>query len=124
MKEVKVKVLKNAYNPGAMPICPDTGRHPKLVASEMNKLLKEDNIEVSYEEKEAEIPKNLLFLITVNDKTLEELVPLPDPSKYCGMSCDSCGGISSSGGSQGCVRGYNEVPESVLRLAIKKAAFL
>ncbi|MDD4127026.1 MAG: hypothetical protein PHV39_05000, partial [Methanomicrobium sp.] len=75
---------------------------------------------VIFEEREAEIPKNLNFILTINDKTLEELVPFPDPSKYCGMSCDSCSG--SPGDNSGCSRIYTEIPESVLRLAIKKAA--
>ncbi|MDD3406486.1 MAG: arsenate reductase ArsC [Methanomicrobium sp.] len=118
-RTVRVLLLKNPDGTGIVPICSDTQRHPGDVASDMNKILSKEDISVVYEEREAQIPKNLSYLLTVDDKTLEELVPLPDPSKYCGMSCDSCGGTASG---QGCTGMYTEIPESVLRLAIKKAA--
>lgn len=122
MREIKVLLLKNPLSPGGMPLCSDTIRHPKEAVSDMQNLLSKDNIKITFEEREAEIPKNMAFLLTINNKTLEELVPLPDPSKYCGMSCSGCSG--ESGDNSGCSRIYTQVPESVLRLAIKKAAAL
>lgn len=119
MSDIKVVILKNPLNPGFMPLCPDTMRHPKEAVSDMEKMLSKDNITITLEERESEIPKDQAFMVIINDKTLEELVPLPDPSKYCGMSCEGC---STDTDNSGCRRGYIEVPESVLRLAIKKAA--
>ncbi|MBP2133521.1 hypothetical protein J2128_001475 [Methanomicrobium sp. W14] len=119
MKQIDVVLLKNPSRKGYMPVCSDTLRSPRDVSYDMSSFLAGKGIEINFSEKEENIDGERAFQILINEKTLEELVPLPDPSKYCGMSCESCGSAKKNFESS-CPRFYTEVPESVLRLAIRK----
>ena len=118
MQEIKIRLIKK-FDPISPPLmCPDTMRNVKDVISDIKQMMSKDGIEISFEEKDTNSDDERSPVIIINEKTLEELVPLPNPAKYCGFSCKGCNSDSDSR----CLRIYKEIPESVLRLAVKKAA--
>ncbi|UUX93782.1 arsenate reductase/protein-tyrosine-phosphatase family protein [Methanoplanus endosymbiosus] len=97
---------------------PDTGRSLSEVVRDISTMMKNQGFEIRYEER-PEDENRTKSLLLINSRPIEDFVPLPDPSKYCGMACADCGGSRSDAP---CSRIYENIPESVLRLAVKKAA--
>jgi arsenate reductase len=98
--------------------CPDTDRLLSEVVKDTDSIMKKQGFEIRYEER----PKSentTESLLLIDNRPIEQLVPLPDPSKYCGMACAECSGKPAD---TPCSRIYENIPESVLRLAVKKAA--
>jgi len=123
----KVEVVLRSQGEGGLQIpffCSDTLRPVGDVAEEMGRIVAKQGWEISFLRVAAESGEPPLSLL-LNNIPLEELVPLPNPEKYCGMSCVDCGGstCSPTTGSGGCRR-YESLPESVFRLAILKACGL
>ncbi len=102
------------------PACPDTCRSIAEVVSDFREIFGGRNITFSYVEEICLGNEGTPGRLTVDGTPLEELVPLPDPSKYCGMACDGCG--QGGNGIKSCSRIYEQIPESVLRLALSRAA--
>lgn len=98
--------------------CPDTGRMLKEVVNDINAIMEKQGFKIRYEER-PESENTTESLLLIDNRPIEKLVPLPDPSKYCGMACADCSGKSAG---TPCSRIYENIPESVLRLAVKKAA--
>lgn len=119
MKEILV-IWAKGDDPTAPPaVCPDTFKTVKEVVDETR--LSSGGEDVIFRFEEDISPGHGGSILTIDGIALEELVPLPDPSKYCGFSCDDCssGGVS---GRKECPKAYEQVPESVLRLALAKAS--
>lgn len=120
MKEIKV-LWSHADDPTIPPlVCTDTGRTVREVVADFRKDFNGDKFHTTYSEEIIPDSKDNCNRLTIDGTALEDLVPLPDPSKYCGMVCDGCG-TENSGGPASCSRIYEQVPESVLRLALSKA---
>ncbi len=102
------------------PVCPDTCRSVKEVVANYRDACIGRDLTFSYVE---EISPDISSCgrLTIDGIPLEELVPLPDPSKYCGMACDGCRSGDAPAASS-CKRMYEQIPESVLRLALSKTA--
>jgi len=118
MKELKITLIKSSDPVSPPVICPDTMRNLKDVIPDIKLIMSKRDIEVFYDEETKDFKGEIIPAIIINGKTLEELVPLPNPAKYCGVPCAGC----SSNSDSKCQRIYKEIPESVLRLAVKKAA--
>lgn len=101
-------------------VCPDTCRTVKEVVADFRKGKNSQDLTFSYIEEISTGKEGGSSRLTIDGTPLEELVPLPDPSKYCGMACDGCGSGEKSGVTS-CNRIYEQIPESVLRLALAKA---
>ncbi len=124
MKDVKIVLLKSSDPTVFPPVCSDTMKSLKDAVSEIAAIYR-DNASFTYEEMESASGEGR-HIVTINGKRLEELVPIPDPSKYCGMACAGCGSGSNGGDAvEGphCAGIYRNIPESVLRLAVKKEIF-
>lgn len=119
MKEIIVLWLHEEDPTTPPPICPDTGRTVREVVADFDITCKGQNLRFVYSEEI--LPEESDSRMTIDGIPLEELVPLPDPSKYCGMACEGCGTGENSESSV-CSRVYDRIPESVLRLALSKAA--
>jgi len=126
MKDVKIVLLKSGDPTVFPPVCSDTMKSLKDAVSEISAIYR-DSASFTYEEIEGASDEGR-HIVTINGRRLEELVPIPDPSKYCGMACAGCGGGGS--GTEGdvvegphCAGIYRNIPESVLRLAVKKEIF-
>ncbi|EHQ35117.1 arsenate reductase/protein-tyrosine-phosphatase family protein [Methanoplanus limicola] len=106
-------------DPSGPPLrCPDTGRSLSEVIKDTDIIMKKQGFVIRYEER-PESENTTESLLLIGGRPIEDLVPLPDPSKYCGMACADCGGKPAG---TTCSRIYEYIPESVLRLAVKKAA--
>ena len=124
-KELEIVLRSQGENGMQIPFfCSDTLRPVGDVAEEMGRMVAEHGWEITFQRVAAEGGEPPLSLL-LNNTPLEEIVPLPNPDKYCGMSCAACGGsaCSSTTGTGGCRR-YDSLPESVFRLAILKACGL
>lgn len=102
------------------PFCPDTCRTLKEVIADFQRLSGTDEFRFTFSEEISNDGAGKSGSITIDGLPLEELVPLPDPSKYCGMACEGCG-TGNQGERTSCSRIYEQIPESVLRLALSKA---
>lgn len=121
MKEIVV-LWSHAGDPTIPPpVCPDTCRTVRQVVEDFKCGFGSDKLSFIYSEEIITGKTDNSGMLTVDGRPLEELVPLPDPSKYCGMACEGCG-PGNTGGISSCKRLYEQVPESVLRLALSKAA--
>jgi len=98
--------------------CPDTGRLLSEVVKDINIIMKNQGFEIKYGER-PEDENTTKSLLLIDNRPIEDFVPLPNPAKYCGIACTDCGG---KGSGTPCSRIYENIPESVLRLAVKKAA--
>ena len=129
MKDVKIVLLKSGDPTVFPPVCSDTMKSIRDAVGEIAAIYRADAV-FTYEEREAASQEGR-HIVTINGKRLEELVPIPDPSKYCGMACAGCGGSgrTSEESDRDVVEGphcagiYRIIPESVLRLAVKKERF-
>jgi arsenate reductase len=124
-KKLEIVLHSQEENGMQMPFfCSDTLRPVGDVAEEMGRMVAEHGWELSFQRVAAEAGEPPLLLL-LNNMPLEEFVPLPNPDKYCGMSCSDCAGsgCGPGTGSGGCRR-YESLPESVFRLAILKACGL
>lgn len=124
-KTLEIVLCSQGENGMQMPFfCSDTLRPVGDVAEEMGRMVAKHGWEISFRRVAAKAGDPPLSLL-LNNTPLEEIVPLPNPDKYCGMSCTDCGGsgCGPGAGSGGCRR-YESLPESVFRLAILKACGL
>ncbi|ADN35088.1 hypothetical protein Mpet_0314 [Methanolacinia petrolearia DSM 11571] len=120
MKEILV-LWSHADDPAIPPlVCPDTCRTVKEVVIDFQNARGTDKCRITFSEEILKGKKGNDSSLTIDGLPLEELVPLPDPSKYCGMACEGCG-TGKKGEERSCSRIYEQIPESVLRLALSKA---
>jgi len=121
MNDLVVEWSHPVMVPPAPPVrCSDTDRAVSQVVYEMKGLFSSHGCEISFVEtdyKEGEDKHR--SILNFNGKALEEVVPFADPRKYCGLSCSGCGSDEEN-----CTRRYENIPESVLRLAILRAGGL
>ncbi|WOF16907.1 DUF2703 domain-containing protein [Methanoplanus sp. FWC-SCC4] len=118
MKEILIQ-LRCKDDPTQPPLrCPDTGRTVKEVTEDLKTIAEGKGFSLKLQETTDKISERFEeSLMAINGLSLEEITPLPDPRKYCGMACSGCGG----GDNDSCQQGfYREIPESVLRLAVMK----
>jgi len=101
-------------------VCPDTCRTVKEVVEEFQKGKNGHELSLRFREETSPDKERGSFRLTIDGAPLEELVPLPDPSKYCGVACKGCG-TGERRETTSCSRVYEQIPESVLRLALAKA---
>lgn len=120
MNEIIV-LWSHPYNPTIPPlICPDTGKSVKEVVADFRDIYSGRDITFNFMEEICPDKDEGSGRLIIDDIPLEDLVPLHDPSKYCGMSCGGCGSEDKQGETS-CGRIYEQIPESVLRLALSKA---
>ena len=115
-------ILEHSPDEGMLPlICPDTQRPLGAVIADLQSLLKGWGIALTFEETIASPLPGRSHRLLINDRSLEEFVPPRIPRSPCaGCPC-------SGDGSAECGECENEVfwdefPESVIRLAVLKAA--
>ena len=101
-------------------VCPDTCRTVKEVVIDFQNARGTDIYRFTFSEEILKGKNSNDSSLTIDGLPLEELVPLPDPSKYCGMACEGCG-TGNQGEERSCSRNYEQIPESVLKLALSKA---
>ena len=94
-------------------LCSDTGRTLQEAFSGIAGMLEAQDIAIRIEEEEG------AMAILFNGRPFEEIVPLYVP-KTCSL-CGSCEGSTAACTGQ---RRYEGIPESVLRLAARRAAGL
>lgn len=120
MKEIVV-LWSHTGDPTIPPlVCPDTCRTVKEVVIDFQNARGTDKYRFTFSEEILNDINGNDSSLTIDGLPLEEFVPLPDPSKYCGMACEGCG-TGNQGDGRSCNRIYEQIPESVLRLALSKA---
>jgi len=119
-------VLEHSPDEGMLPhICPDTGRRLEEVISDLHSLLEKRGIALSFSETVAAAAvSGRCHRLLVDGRPLEDFVPPrkpPRPCAGCPWSCDASPEIGKcgSGGDGAC---WDDFPESVVRLAVLKAA--
>jgi hypothetical protein len=116
--------LRHSPDEGMLPlICPDTGRSLRAVIADLQSLLDEGGIALTFEETVAALPPGRMRLFLINERPLEAIVAPRIPRSPC-AGCPCCGEESSECGECGDAPFWDEIPESVIRLAVLKVAGL
>lgn len=116
--------LMHSPDEGMLPvICPDTGRPLAAVITDLQSLLGEDGISLTFEETVTALPPGRMRLLLINEKPLEEIVAPRTPHSPC-AGCPFSGEEPGECGECGGEAFWDEIPESVIRLAVLKAAGL
>jgi hypothetical protein len=118
-------LLEHSPDEGMLPlICPDTGRRLGEVIADMQILLERYGIALTFTETiAAPPPPGHFHRLLINDRPLEEFVAPRkriSPCAGCPLSCDEsveCGECANDAF-------WDDFPESVVRLAVLKAAGL
>ncbi|MDG6256512.1 MAG: hypothetical protein QCH35_02825 [Methanomicrobiaceae archaeon] len=121
-----ILTIEHSPDEGMLPhICPDTGRRLEEVISDLQSLLEERGIALSFSETVAApaVPGRFHRLL-IDGRPLEDFVPPRKPLRPCAECPCSCDASPESGkcGSGGDGAYWDDFPESVVRLAVLKAA--
>jgi hypothetical protein len=121
-REEFLLVLEHSPDEGMLPlICPDTGRPLGTVIADLHSLLEERGIALSFEETVATTPPGRSRRLLVDGRPLEEIVAPHKSHRPC-AGCTCCGGEPAECGECGDEAVWEDLPESVIRLAVLKAA--